>query len=67
MKLIVAVLGGNLSNCKYQALDQKYIAGEGTATIAPERSCLNNKRLNILANQSKAVILDGPFELNPSW
>ena len=35
--------------------------------IAPERLCLNNKRLNIWANQSKAVILDGPFELDPSW
>ena len=32
-----------------------------------ERLCLSNKRLNIWANQSKVVILDGPFELDPSW
>jgi len=65
-KLITAVLEGNFSNCKYQALGQKKIDGEGIAPIAPERLCLNNKRLNIWADQNKAVILDGPFELDPS-
>jgi len=65
-RLITAVLGGNFSNCKYRELDQKEIRGEGTAPMPPERLCLNNKRLNIWANQNKAVILDGPFELDPS-
>jgi len=65
-KLIAAVLEGNFSNCKYRALDQKEIDGKGTTPTAPERLCLNNKRLNIWANENKAVILDGPFELDPS-
>eukprot|EP00957_Ditylum_brightwellii_P188445 14345698-Ditylum_brightwellii.AAC.1 len=46
---------------------EKEIDGEGTTPIALERLCLNNKRLNIWADQGKAVILDGPFELDPSW
>jgi len=66
MKLIAAVLEGNFSNCRYRALDQREIDGKGTAPISPERLCLNNKRLNIWADQRKAMILDGPFELDPS-
>jgi len=66
MKLIAAVLEGNFSNCRYRALGQMEIDGEGTAPISPKRLCLNNKRLNIWAGQNKAVILDGPFELDPS-
>jgi len=65
-KLITAVLEGNFANCKYRALDQKTIDGEGTAPVAPKRLCLNNKRLNIWANQDKAIVLDGPFKLDPS-
>jgi len=65
-KLITAVLEGNFSNCRYRALDQREIDGEGRDLIAPTRLCLNNKRLNIWAHQDKAVILDGPFELDPS-
>jgi len=65
-ELISSVLEGNFTNCKYRALGQKEIDGEGMAPIAPERLCLNNKRLNIWANQNKAVILDGSFELDPS-
>eukprot|EP00957_Ditylum_brightwellii_P189199 14401619-Ditylum_brightwellii.AAC.1 len=63
-RLISSVLEGNLSNCKYQALGKTEIAGEGTATNAPDRLCLNNKRLNIWAEQDKAVVLDGPFKLD---
>mmetsp|Transcript_7216 Transcript_7216/g.9586 ORF Transcript_7216/g.9586 Transcript_7216/m.9586 type:complete len:443 (+) Transcript_7216:1-1329(+) len=66
MKLIAAVLEGNFFNCKYRALDQREIDGKGTAPISPERLCLNNKRLNIWADQRKAMILDGPFELERS-
>mmetsp|Transcript_12673 Transcript_12673/g.18731 ORF Transcript_12673/g.18731 Transcript_12673/m.18731 type:complete len:243 (+) Transcript_12673:2-730(+) len=65
-KLITAVLEGIFSNCKYQAVGKKAIDGEGTVVIAPERLCLNNKRLNIWAHQDKAVVLDGPFKLDPS-
>eukprot|EP00957_Ditylum_brightwellii_P059426 4511822-Ditylum_brightwellii.AAC.1 len=54
MKLVMAVLEGNFSNCKYCALDQKEIDREGAAPISPERLCLNNKRLNTWADQKKA-------------
>jgi len=66
LELISSVLEGNFSNCKYRELGKKEIVGEGMAPIAPKRLCLNNKRLNIWANQDKAVILDGPFVLDPS-
>eukprot|EP00957_Ditylum_brightwellii_P093525 7121725-Ditylum_brightwellii.AAC.1 len=66
LKLITSVLEGNFANCKYRALGKEEIYGEGTAPIAPKRLCLNNKRLNIWADLNKAVVLDGPFELDPS-
>jgi len=65
-KLISSVLEGNFANWKHRELGKKVIAGDGTASIAPEKLCLNNKRLNIWANQDKAVVLDGPFKLDPS-
>uniref|UniRef100_A0A7S4UUQ7 Uncharacterized protein n=1 Tax=Ditylum brightwellii TaxID=49249 RepID=A0A7S4UUQ7_9STRA len=65
-KLITAVLEGNFSNCKHRALGEKKINGRGTTPMSPDRFCLNNKRLNIWAKQGKAVILDGPFVLDPS-
>eukprot|EP00957_Ditylum_brightwellii_P001846 142289-Ditylum_brightwellii.AAC.1 len=56
-----------LKDYKYCVLGQRKIDREGRDLIAPKRLCLNNKRLNILADQNKIVILDGPFELDPSW
>eukprot|EP00957_Ditylum_brightwellii_P066137 5018571-Ditylum_brightwellii.AAC.1 len=38
----------------YRALGQKEIDGERISPIASERLCLNNKRLNIWADQNKA-------------
>eukprot|EP00957_Ditylum_brightwellii_P061543 4670291-Ditylum_brightwellii.AAC.1 len=65
-KLISSVLEGNFSNCKYRALGKQEINGEVTAPFPPERMCINNKRLNIWANQGKALVLDGSFKLDSS-
>jgi hypothetical protein len=65
-KLISSVIESNFDNYRYQALGKEKIDGKGMTPIVPDRLCLNNKRLNIWANQGKAVILDGPFKLNPS-
>eukprot|EP00957_Ditylum_brightwellii_P119036 9079570-Ditylum_brightwellii.AAC.1 len=66
LKLISSVLEGNFANRKYQELGKKEINGEGTVPLSPGRLCLNNKRLNIWTDQVKAVIMDGPFGLDPS-
>jgi len=80
-ELISSVLEGNFVNCKYRSLGKTKITRKGTALfalkklfinnkrtdpISPERLCLNNKRLNIWADQNKVVVLDGPFELDRS-
>ena len=41
-------------------------AETGTNPLGPTRLCLNNKRLNYWSKDGKAVVLDGPFSLNPS-
>eukprot|EP00957_Ditylum_brightwellii_P020433 1540527-Ditylum_brightwellii.AAC.1 len=54
LKMYKEVQEGNFADCKYQELGKKEIVGKGTDPMAPEKLCLNNKRLNIWANQGKA-------------
>jgi len=57
-KIISAVLEGNFTQHNLKAWEDIELRGEGKTLRAPDRLCLNHKRLNTLANEGKAFILD---------
>jgi len=69
VNLLSAVLEGNFSSRSLQELDETFfstINNTPNDQVQPlDRLCLNNKMLNLWSKEGKAIVLDGPFELNP--